>query len=358
MNPAELKQRQEQYFETSKTDSLLLCSFSSSPDPNFQYFAGIQGKDFMLCLRKNRKPLILASNLEAGNVKKSEFYNSAAYNSSKELVSLLRKALGKKVGLNFAVYPVKNFQNLQKLLKGRKFTDAFEDFAKLREKKSEFEVSKIKEACKVSEMGADYFENFFKQGMTEIEVSEKLKGFFERMNCQSAFEPIVAFGENSSIPHHECSRKRVEGNGLLLLDFGAKFEGYCSDISRTYFVGKPSVELMEKYHLIYEAKKLAQSLLIPGQKAAKISKEVDAFLQKRLGQKLQHSLGHGIGLEEHDFPSGLNSFADWKISENQCLAIEPAFYCKEYGIRIEDDCCISAQGAKMLTAAPRELLTV
>jgi len=356
MTSLELKARVDNFFKESKADSLLLRSFPRFSDPNFQYFAGMQKSDCFLCVKKGKKPVLLANNLEFGNISQLAEFDVRSFNSEKELVAQLKKSLGKKIALNFANYPVKNYQSLQKNLKGRKLSDAFESLAKTRSKKSPLELQKIKEACKVSEMAADYLENFFRQGMTELEVSEKLKEFFKRMNCQSAFEPIVAFGENSRVPHHECSRKRIEGNGFLLLDFGAKFEGYCADISRTFFVGKPSLDQRDKYYSVFEAKKIAEKHLIPGESASKIAVEVDGFLKKRLGQELAHALGHGIGLEEHDFPSGFSKFAKWKIEEGQCLAIEPAFYGKEFGIRIEDNGYISAQGARMLTAAPKELL--
>jgi len=358
MNPSELKARVEDFFEASGADSLLLRNFPHFQDSNFQYLAGFQKPDFFAAFRKGKKPLIFSSILESGNVPANDFFQTASFSTSKELVSLLRKSLGRKVALNFEAYPVKNFQSLQKLLKGRKFIDASEALGKLRSLKSEQEISKIREACKLSEMACDYFENFFKPGITEFEVSEKLKSFFKRMDCELSFEPIVAFGKNSCIPHHECSKTRIDGNGALLLDLGAKFQGYCADISRTYFVGKPSLDVQESYHAIFEAKKLAESLIAPKAKASKAAKAVDDFLQKRLHSKLPHSLGHGIGLQEHDFPSGLNSFAKWNFEPSQCLAIEPAFYGKDYGIRLEDDCVVTAQGAKMLSAAPRELIVV
>ena len=353
----ELQQRINSFFKESTVDSLLLRNFPSIQDSNLQYFSGVQNKDFFFIARKGKPALILANNLEAGNLGNSGF-KVCSFSSEKELVSLLKKSLGKKVGLNFAKYPVKNFQNLQKTLKGRRLVDASEAFASLRAVKSLLEVEKIKEACRVSEMAFDYFENFFRQGLTEIEVSEKVKEFFKRMDCTSAFEPIVAFKENSSIPHHECSRKRIENSGVLLMDLGARFEGYCADISRTYFVGKPSQEIQQTYHNVFEAKKLAESLLVPKVKASKISLEVDAFLKKNLNQSLQHCLAHGIGLEEHDYPSGFYAKFPLEIKESMCFAIEPAFYGKDFGIRLEDDCVITAQGAKMLTAAPKELLTV
>lgn len=353
----ELQQRIDSFFKKSSADSLLLRNFPSIQDSNLQYFSGLKKNDFFLCARKGKQALILANNLEAGNLGNSGFKVSS-FTSEKELTSLLKKNLGKKIGLNFAKYPVKNFQNLQKTLKGRRLVDASETFASLRAIKSPLEVEKIKEACRVSEMAFDYFENFFRQGLTEIEVSEKVKEFFKRMDCTPAFEPIVAFKENSSIPHHECSRKRIENSGVLLLDLGARFEGYCADISRTYFVGKPLQEVQEKYHLLFEAKKLAERLLVPKAKAGKISLQVDAFLKKNLNQYLQHSLGHGIGLEEHDFPSGFYTKSPLEIKESMCFAIEPAFYGKDYGIRLEDDCVIAANGAKMLTAAAKELISL
>lgn len=358
MNLPELESRQKAFFENSKADSLLLRNFSHFPDPNFPYMTGLSEDDFFACFRRGKKPVVFSSILEAGNLPKGALFSTASFSTGKELESLLRNSLGKKVALNFANYPVKNFLALKKLLKKRKFSDASESLGKLRSLKSSLEIAKISEACKVSETACDYLENFFRQGMTEREVSEKLKAFFARMNCKIAFEPIVAFGKNSSVPHHECSNARITGNGILLIDIGAKFQGYCSDISRTYFVGRPSQELQEKYRAVFEAKKLAESLIVPKARASKACKAVEQLLQKRLHFRMPHSLGHGIGLEEHDFPSGLNSFAKWSFESSQCLAIEPAFYCNDYGIRLEDDCVVEQEGARMLSAAPRELISL
>jgi Xaa-Pro aminopeptidase len=358
MSLQELEQRQRAFFQDSKFDSLLLRNFDNWHDTNLFYFSGIGSEDCFLLLKKGKKPVLLSSFLQSGNLQKFSHLKVLQFDSLKQLSSFLRQNLGKKIGVNFGHYPVKNFEGLKKILKGRKLFDASELFGKQRAIKSDMEISKIKEACKVSEMAADYLENFFRQGITEIEVAEKIEGFFKRMNCGSAFKPIVAFKENSAVPHHENSSKHIEGNGILLLDFGAKFEGYCSDISRTYFVGKPSIELQGFYHDVFEAKKLAESLLVPKAKAKKIFLEIDAFLKKRLKKTLPHALGHGIGLQEHDFPSGISASSTYEIAEKQCFAIEPAVYFQDFGIRIEDNCVISASGAKMLTAAPKELISL
>ena len=352
------KERSLAFFQNSDADSLLLRNFHGFKDQNLQYISGLEKAEAFYCQRKNKPAVLLASTLEAANLEKKGF-KVLEFSNEKQLIALLKKSLGRKIALNFAAYPVRNFESLKKLMKGRKFIDAFETFASLRSKKLPEEVEKIKEACRISEMAADYFENFFRQGMSEIEVSERIKDFFtKRMNCSISFEPIVAFRENSSIPHHECSRRRIEGNGVLLLDFGAKFQGYCSDISRTYFIEKPSEEISQTYHFVFEAKKLAESLLVPGESAGKIASEIDSFLKQKLKKGMIHALGHGIGLQEHDFPEGISPKAKFKIEESQCLAIEPAFYCSEFGIRLEDNCVIGKQGAKMLSAAPKELIAL
>lgn len=348
-------------FEESGLDAVFLRNFSETHDPAFYYFTGLKKNYFsnnFLILKKNKKPVILTSFLEYGVVKnKCRGFSIKKFTNDKNLISEIRHEFAgcRKIGLNLGIYPQKKFLILKKYFRKAKFRDVSDKLIELRAIKTPQEIRKIAEACKLSEKIIKKVPAIFRKGMKERELAFEIECLIKKSGSALAFPPIVASCRNSSIPHYLPADKKI-GNGILLVDMGARYENYCSDITRMFFVGKAGRKEQEMYRAVYATKEKAESLMQDGEKPEKILLETEKFLKKLTGKKFAHNLGHGLGIEVHDSPSGFTKGAKWKLKENMVFAIEPAVYLKKYGIRIEDDVLVAKNGMKKLTNAPKELI--
>jgi len=173
----------------------------------------------------------------------------------------------------------------------------------------------------------------------------------------SSFSIIVASGLRSALPHGVATAKVIESGDFVTLDYGALYDGYISDITRTVAVGEPADKLKE----IYAVTLAAQELALQGIKPGMTGIEADAIARdyiksKGYGEAFGHSTGHGIGLEVHESP-GLSFRTETILKPNMVVTVEPGIYLPEIGgVRIEDDIVITESGNTRLTLAPKELL--
>jgi len=229
--------------------------------------------------------------------------------------------------------------------------------------KEKEEIKKIKKACLLTEKCLNEIIKLIKKGITEKEIAFKIEFFLKEKNFELAFPPIIAFDENSSLPHYNTkggNNKKLKNNGIILIDFGVKFENYCSDITRVFFLEKPDTQIIKIYQKLLEA----QNETINFCQTDKLAKVVDLFCRENLKRKLlnfnsyfySHATGHGIGLEIHENPKiSINS--EERINNNQIFTIEPGIYIpKKYGLRIEDTILIEDSKPKRLTKFSKEII--
>ncbi|MBI4143652.1 M24 family metallopeptidase, partial [Candidatus Woesearchaeota archaeon] len=179
---------------------------------------------------------------------------------------------------------------------------------------------------------------------TEKETAEWITRKIEEKNCENAFNPIVATGRNAEKPHHEPTNEM--NKGFCVIDFGAKYEGYCSDLTRTIYFGKPLPSERTEYNKVMQAQQTALSTVKTGISMKDINKKT----KKQLGKQFIHSIGHGVGIEIHEH-------AD-KLKENMTITIEPGIYGKERGIRIEDTIIVTKKGCETLTKSTKKLIHI
>ena len=227
----------------------------------------------------------------------------------------------------------------------------------LREVKDEEEVAIIEKACAIADQGFAFVLEMIKPGMTEIEVANQLD-FFMRSKGASAvsFETIVASGLRSAMPHGVASHKVIEKGELITLDFGCYYEGYVSDMTRTFAIGIQP-KLKEIYDIVLEAQLKVLAEAKPGLTGI----QLDAIARDHIasygyGDAFGHSTGHGIGLEIHEGPN-VSFRADKQFVPGNVITDEPGIYLPGIGgVRIEDDLLITAEGNRVLTHAPKELI--
>ncbi|OIJ16861.1 Xaa-Pro dipeptidase [Anaerobacillus alkalilacustris] len=224
--------------------------------------------------------------------------------------------------------------------------------------KDEQEIKILKEAAKIADAAFDHIIKYIKPGLTELDVSNELEFFMRKQGAESSsFDIIVASGLRSALPHGVASSKVIQTGELVTLDFGAYYKGYCSDITRTVAVGKPSSDLEKIYYTVLEAQIKGMKEI----KAGLTGKEADDIIrdfisQKGYGEYFGHSTGHGLGMEVHEGP-GLSKKSETVLQPGMVVTVEPGIYISGVGgTRIEDDTVITKDGNDTLTFSTKELL--
>lgn len=228
---------------------------------------------------------------------------------------------------------------------------------KMREIKSAEEIEKISRAAAITDWVFSEVLSVIKPGVTEMQIKSKIIAMMEDAGADGvAFEPIVASGRGSADPHYRYSRDKIEEGEMVLLDIGAKYRGYCADLSRTVFIGKAPERFKKLYDIVLETQKLAIAECREGVaiKAATIA-AVENFRKYGEDEFFIHSLGHGVGVEVHDFPF-ISPKSEDKFKNGMVFAVEPGLYHGEFGgIRIEDLCLIDG-GCRLLSQAPQKIV--
>ncbi|WP_068986780.1 M24 family metallopeptidase [Lysinibacillus xylanilyticus] len=228
----------------------------------------------------------------------------------------------------------------------------------LRMIKTPEEIELIKKAAWISDEAFKYILTFIKPGVSEIDIANELE-FHMRKNgaTGAAFDIIIASGHRSALPHGVASDKIIEEGDMLTLDFGAYYQGYRSDMTRTIAVGEPPEKLMEIYQIVYDSLQIALSSM----KAGITGKEADSFSRdfikaKGYGQNYGHGSGHGIGLDIHE-NIFMSTVCEDILEENMVLTVEPGIYIPDFGgVRIEDDVIVTKNGVEVITHSPKELI--
>jgi Xaa-Pro aminopeptidase len=229
---------------------------------------------------------------------------------------------------------------------------------KLRAIKDSSELEKMREAAALISRVFQVVVREIRPGISELALAAELEyGMKAEGASGPSFETIVASGPRSAWAHARPSSKPLRKSELVVLDQGAILRGYCSDMTRTVFLGRASARVRRAYRAVLEAQEAAKNATRPGIKA----EAVDAAARRVLGryglsQYFTHSTGHGLGLEVHEIPR-LARGGKTTLEEGMVVTVEPGVYLEGVGgIRIEDDVLVSSRGAQDLTTAPREFL--
>jgi Xaa-Pro aminopeptidase len=228
----------------------------------------------------------------------------------------------------------------------------------LRAIKSDDEVVSMRRAARLVSRAFHEVLPLVKPGVRETELAAEVEYRMRRLGASGAsFETIIASGRRSALPHAQPTEKRLRKNELVVLDLGAILGHYCSDLTRTVFLGRAPSRIRNWYRAVGEAQAAAGAALKPGVTAGEVDAAARGVL-KRFGleQYFIHSLGHGLGLEVHEDPR-LARAQKRRIVPGNVVTLEPGVYVPEVGgIRIEDDVAVLSRSNEVLTDAPRELL--
>lgn len=264
------------------------------------------------------------------------------------------KALGVEENVSYVEY-----RSLEELFKGVEFVAVDEAFSKIRAIKTEREISLIKTAQSVTETAFNEILPFIKEGVTEIEIAARLEYIMLKNGCELAFDSIVAFGENGSKPHAHRSERKLRRGEFVTMDFGAKYKGYCSDMTRTVALGAVDERKARAYNAVLEANKLAEKAIKIGEKCCDIDAVARNYLAKfSLDKFFSHSLGHSVGVDIHEMPA-FSPRCEEVLKEGMIITVEPGVYLEgDFGLRIEDMALVTKSGAEILTHADKNLIVL
>ena len=223
--------------------------------------------------------------------------------------------------------------------------------------KDEEEISNLEKACEITDNCFSYILTYIEPGMTEKQIADEIEEYYKKRTDGLSFETIVASGENTSKPHAVPTDRKIRENDIITIDMGCKVNGYCSDMTRTFFVGNVPEEIKPIYNLVLKNQIQTIEEMKDGASTRLLSKMVENDF-KLNGYDLIHSLGHGVGMEIHEAPY-VSYRSDAQLKENMIVTDEPGIYIPgKFGVRIEDTVQITKFGCISLTKSEKNYIVI
>jgi Xaa-Pro aminopeptidase len=332
---------------------------------NIFYLSGFTGSNALFVINKNDEHIFITdsryieqSAQEVGAGIRIEICKGNLYAG---LVGILNqnKQAG-IIGIESKNIYVSEYEFIKEKLLGFKFIQTQNLVENIRIIKEPVEIKNIKKAINIAEKSFLNTLEFIKIGEKEKSIANKLEYEMENNGAEgTAFNTIIASGQRSIMPHASASFKQLESGDPVLMDFGCKVNGYNSDLTRTLFLGKISRKLKD----IYENVKNTQETVINSIKSGEIAGKLDllarnSLLENKLDEYFLHTLGHGIGINVHEYPN-ISSTSEVVLQENMVFTIEPGVYIKGLGgIRIEDVVLVTNTGCEVLSTLTKELIVI
>ncbi len=348
-----------QSLETAKLDALLLTSL-----PNIRYITGFSGSSALVAVTHTELLFVTDFRYDA-QVREEVGDLARVVIESQSLWDGLWRMLGEAhsvelVGFESAHLVHRDFERLLNSGSRWQWRASVGVVEALRERKDAGELATIREAALLAGRALERTVRSIGVGMTELEVAGLLERELREGGSEGfPFETIVASGPRAALPHARPGSRRIETGDFLLIDFGAIVSGYCSDITRTFVVGRSDTAQREVYEVVRGANEVAARGVHAGMSGRDADALARSYIEERgYGEEFGHSLGHGIGLEVHEAPR-LARTSDSTLPAHAVVTIEPGVYRAGWGgVRIEDDVVLDPDGPRILTDLPRELLEI
>ena len=268
---------------------------------------------------------------------------------------------GKRIGVEPRAMRLLEFRYIKASAPEAEYPDASDVLASLRIKKDKAEVEAMRRAVKIAQDGLEATIPFIKIGMTERELSSELVMQLLKHGSDSEmpFSPIVSSGPNSTNPHASPSERKLQAGDMLVVDWGAAYNGYVSDLTRTFSVGEVDAEYAKIHKIVQESNAAGRAAAKPGMPCANVDKAARDVIEKAgYGKYFTHRVGHGIGMEGHEDPY-MRGDNMQLLEPGMAFTVEPGIYLTgRNGVRIEDNVVITEAGVDCLSDMPREMRTV
>lgn len=342
--------------KTSKTAVII-----TSPE-NRRYFTGFNSSDGFLVITENEATFFTDSRyIEAAQNQIQVCKSMLLKRVSETIVPYLKEKGIENIVLETERLTVAELNSLKKAFDFC-FVEASEKLDeiinKLRAVKTKEEIVSIKKAQRIAEDAFEHILKFIKIGVTEKEIALELDFYMLSHGAEAvSFETIAVSGKNSSMPHGVPTDKKIENGDFITMDFGAVYNGYHSDMTRTVIVGEPSEKQKEIYETVLKAQKEALNVLKNGVTGVEADKAArDVIEEKGYKENFGHGTGHGVGVEIHESPN-LSPYSKATLETGNVVTVEPGIYIPdEFGVRIEDMALITDDGFINLTNCEKELI--
>lgn len=330
-----------------------------SKPTNRRYLSGFTGSSGVLLLSKSRDYLITDFRYKEQGCKQAKGFEVIQYEESlvKSLQEIIQKLSLKRVGVEKDTVTLDTYQEYVENIKEADFIPVGDYCSGLRQIKTREEIVLLKKAISLADAAFLHIREFVRVGQTEKEVAAELEYYMRKLGAEkNAFDTIAASGVRSSLPHGLASNKVIKKGDFVTLDFGAVYEGYHSDMTRTLIMGQPDAKQSKIYNTVLTAQTEAERKIKPGM----TGKEADSIAREIIeeagyGEHFGHSLGHAVGLDIHEKPF-LSPRDDSVLKAGVVVSVEPGIYLPDWGgVRIEDLVLITPQGCEVLTKSPKNI---
>ena len=327
---------------------------------SYIYMSGFTGTSAYLLITQDQAVLVTDFRYTEQATAQAPLYRVVQYSGSlmAALNDLLKEMKVSVLGFEESDVSYERYLEFKEKLAIGEFVPLGGIVEKLRLVKDTDEIEIMQRAVDIADEAYAHILEYIRPGVAEIEIAAEMEYFMKRQGASGAsFDIIVASGKRSSMPHGVASEKKIELGDAVTLDYGALYHNYCSDITRTVFVGEPDPELKRIYGIVLEA----QMKSLDGAHRGLTGREVDDIARSLIagygfGRNFGHGLGHGVGLEIHEEPR-FSPSGNTAMENGMVITVEPGIYVPgQGGVRIEDIIVINDEKPHILTHATKELI--
>ncbi|NPU96713.1 MAG: aminopeptidase P family protein [Candidatus Omnitrophica bacterium] len=330
---------------------------------NVRYLSGFTGSHGVLLIHPERR-FILTDGRYSEQVQREVTEYEAVIQGNRQEIEAIRDTVGDlssdRVWIESENCTVARLEELQTTVPARAYVGQKNVVEALRAVKEEAEIEAIRQALRVAEQAFEKALGFIREGITERELAHFLEDeMWKGGAAKESFDSLILFGPNSSLCHGKPSDRRLKRGEVVLMDFGCVIDGYCSDITRTVFLGDPGDSFKSLYQCVYQANARAAEAIRPGITGVQGDEFArDVIRQAGHADLFVHGLGHGVGLEIHEAPR-LSPLYDKEIQAGNVVTIEPGVYIPgSGGIRIEDMAVVREDGCEVLNQTSKEMIVL
>ena len=343
----------KQVLEEKSLDALLVTNLA-----DVWYLTGFRGSEGTVIFSPKARWFLTDSRYQEQSKKEVQGFSRRIFREKiPAIAEILSRLKVKRLGLDSGSVTYQFYRDLRGSLKGVRFVWLRGIFLELRARKSPEEIKRIKKAVRIAEQALERSLVHFRAGASELDFAAELEyqlrkagsGFFP-------FETIVASGPRGSLPHAKATKKKIKKGELVVIDFGASYDGYFSDLTVTVSAGEPGRKAREIYQIVARAQKEAISAISPGVPAKEVDARARNYIKsKGYGRYFSHGLGHGLGLAVHELPS-IHPKSQMTLEPGMVFTIEPGIYLPgKLGVRIEDDLVICNNKVQILSHSNQPL---
>jgi Xaa-Pro aminopeptidase len=345
-----------------KTRALGLDAFFVYSDVNRNYLSRFTGTSGAVLILGSKAQFITDSRytVQARRQVKGAQLQLQTKSLLVELADRLKQAKARVIGYEAAHMVVSHLDWLKKRLPGVAWVPSLGLVEDQRLVKDALEREAMRQAARITDQAFDWILDRIKPGVREDELAADLEHQMRLLGAEGAsFETIVASGWRSALPHGVASAKKVRSGDMIVFDFGCRWQGYCSDMSRTVCVGRPSRLQQKVYAIVRRAQAAGLAAIRPGRSSGDVDKASRRVIEKAgYGPKFGHGTGHGVGREVHEDPRvgpGVKSV----LKPGMAITVEPGIYLEgRFGVRIEDLAFVTRRGHENLYTTTKQLIVV